>query len=236
VSAFVKTLAGSEIKTWLAGTGLAVKTRNNYFQYTRTMFNLARCWNLLDVDAFEFVEGFGNARKEMVRVFTVEQVSAFLNALRPEFVPLFALNAFSGFRREEITRMDWSHINLARRLIVLPAEHSKNGKTTGKRKMNEDIFENLVAWLKPYIQESGAVANFNKNEIQAEIERASTAAGFKWIKNAMRHSFASYAATAKGCEWTSKRCDHSEKVLRENYREVVTDADATRYFQIMPSA
>ena len=60
--------------------------------------------------------------------------------------------------------MDWSQIKLERRLIDLPARSSKNGKKTGKRKLNEGIFENLVAWLAPYRQKSGPVADFTEDD------------------------------------------------------------------------
>ena len=236
----IKTLDGAEIRSWLECEKLSAKTRTNLLKYIKRMFNLARGWKgqdgnkLLEKDAFERVEGFGEGNREGVQVFTVEQMQTLVNVLRPEFVPLFTLNAFSGFRREEITRMDWSHIKLERRLIDLPAQFSKNGKRTGKRKLNEEIFENLVEWLTPYRRESGPVADFTKKEIQDEITRATKVAGFKWIKNALRDSFASYAVPIKGFVWTSLRCDHSEKVLRDRYHEVVMKADAERYWQIRP--
>ena len=50
----------------------------------------------------------------------------------------------------------------------------------------------------------------------------------------MRHSFASYAVPIKGFVWTYLQCDHSEKVSRERYHEVVMNTDAERYWQIMP--
>jgi integrase len=133
------------------------------------MFKLARAWSqdgnrLLDKDIFEHVEGFGEGQRDETQVFTVEQHQPFLNALQPEFIPLFTINSFSGYRREEIVRMDWSQIKLERRLIDLPARSSKNGKKTGKRKLNEGIFENLVAWLAPYRQESGPVADFTEDD------------------------------------------------------------------------
>ena len=100
--------------------------------------------------------------------------------------------------------------------------------------MNEGIFENLVTWLAPHRQESGPVANFSENEIQDEIDRVCKVTGLEWIKNVMRHSFASYAVPIKGFVWTSLQCDHSEKLLRERYHEVVSKADAERYWQIKP--
>jgi integrase len=235
----IKTLDGAEIRAWLEGEKLSAKTRTNCLKYIKRMFKLARAWSqdgnrLLDKDIFEHVEGFGEGQRDETQVFTVEQHQAFLNALQPEFIPLFTINSFSGYRRDEIVRMDWSQIKLERRLIDLPARSSKNGKKTGKRKLNEGIFENLVAWLAPYRQESGPVADFTEDDIQTEITRACKVVGIKWIKNVMRHSFASYAVPIKGFVWTSLQCDHSEKVLRERYHEVVMKADAERYWQIMP--
>jgi integrase len=238
----IKTLDGAEIRTWLEGEGLSDKTRTNCLKYIKRMFNLARGWKgqdgnkLLEKDAFERVEGFGEGHTDGVKVLNVEQTQAFLNAVRPEFVPLFALNLFSGFRSAEITRMDWSNIDLGRRLIILPARKHKTGKLLRKRKMNEGIFENLVDWLTPYRRESGPVANFTKNDLQAEITRASKTAGFKWIRNALRHSFASYAVPIKGFVWTSLNCGHTEQVLRDHYHEVAMLADAERYWNIFPPA
>jgi integrase len=37
-----------------------------------------------------------------------------------DFLPFFALSAFSGLRREEIIRLDWSEVKLDRNLIDLP--------------------------------------------------------------------------------------------------------------------
>ncbi len=238
----IKTLDGAEIRTWMEGEKLSDKTRTNCLKSIKRMFNLARAWTgqdgnrLLEKDAFEHVEDFGEGHTDGIRVFTVDQTQAFLNALRPEFVPLFALNSFSGYRRNEIVRMDWSHIQLERRLIILPARMYKNGKVTRKRKMNEGIFENLVVWLAPYRQESGPVANFSKEDIQKEIVRARKVAGLKSIRNAIRHSFASYAVPIKGSKWTALNCDHSETVLDDHYREVVMLADAVKYWEIRPPA
>ena len=43
----VKLFEGAEIKGWLAGLPLAVKTRNRHLGYIRNILGLAREWNLL---------------------------------------------------------------------------------------------------------------------------------------------------------------------------------------------
>jgi integrase len=61
------------------------------------------------------------------------------------FVPFFAPSAFSGLRRQEIIRLDWSEVKLDRDLIDLPFAKSKNSR----RKLIE-VSENLKQWLSPF--------------------------------------------------------------------------------------
>jgi integrase len=53
--------------------------------------------------------------------------------------------AFTGLRREEVSRLDWTEIKLERPLIDLPAEKGKNNR----RKL-EQIPANLAKILKPF--------------------------------------------------------------------------------------
>jgi integrase len=123
----IKLLQGAEVKGWLASLPLAVKTRNRHLGYVRNILGLAREWNLLEADPFERINGFNDphAKSRQVAILTPEQVQAFLNAVDPDFLPFFALSAFSGLRREEICRLDWSEIKLDRNLIDLPYTKSK---------------------------------------------------------------------------------------------------------------
>jgi hypothetical protein len=43
-----------------------------------------------------------------------------------------------------------------------------------------------------------------------------------------------WTPNAKGFTWTSLQADHSERMLREHYREVVSAEDAERYWEIRP--
>lgn len=227
----IKTLDGNEIKSWLASTDLAVKTRNNYFGYIKNIFGRAQEWNLIDKDIFAKVEIFRNPMGNGLRVeiLTPEQLMAFLRSVDKDFVPFFALNAFTGLRRQEIERLDWSEIKLNRNVIDLPATKSKNHH----RKLIE-IPANLSAWLKPFEQSEGSVKPHKK--VQTAMETAAKKAGItKWPKNGLRHSFCSYAVTVKGFEWTAEQCDHSVAILKKHYREVVDRESAEQYWQIRPS-
>jgi integrase len=227
----IKDLDALEIKSWIAGEPLAIKTRNNVFTYIRNMYSCAQTWGLLDNDPFAKVSKFSEPNGQALRVenLTPEQLSAFLNAAEPEFQILFALNAFTGLRRAEIERLDWSEVKLDRNLIDLPASKSKNHR----RKLLE-VSENLAAWLKPYVRTEGKVVP--SKGLQEAMERAAEKAGIeKWPHNGLRHSFCSYSVTLKGLTWTSLQADHSESMLKKHYREVVDRESAERYWSIVPA-
>ena len=149
---------------------------------------------------------------------------AFLSALDRERLPFFAICAFTGLRREEVSRLDWTEIKLERSLIDLPAEKGKNNR----RKL-EQIPANLAKILKPF-REAGSVRP--KKKLQHAMETAVARAKIEWKQNCLRHSFCSYAVALKGLEWTSDQADHSIAILKRDYREVVTKADAEAYFDI----
>jgi integrase len=226
-----KLLEGLEVKSWLATEPLAVKTRNRHLGYVRNTLGIAQEWNLLDVDPLAKVSTFNDphSKTAKVAILTSEQLEKFLQVADPDFVPFFALNAFTGLRREEIIRLDWSEIKLDRCLIDLPFQKSKNRK----RKLIE-VSENLIAWLKPHEQLAGSV--MPRKKLQLAFESAAKKAGIlPWPQNALRHSFCSYAVASRGFDWTAAQADHSMRMLRERYWEVVTKDDATKYWGIKPT-
>ena len=145
------------------------------------------------------------------------------------FVPFFAPSAFSGLRRQEIIRLDWSEVKLDRDLIDLPFAKSKNSR----RKLIE-VSENLKEWLSPFARKSGPV--IPRKKLQLAFENAAKAAGIvPWPQNGLRHSFCSYAVALKGFEWTAAQADHSVQMLRKHYWEVVDRETAERFWAIRPS-
>jgi len=226
----VKLLEGLKVKSWLAAEPLAVKTRNRHLGYIKNILGIAQEWNLLDVDPLAKVSTFNDphSKTAKVSILTPDQLEEFLRVADPDFVPFFALNAFTGLRQEEVIRLDWSEIKLDRCLIDLPFQKSKNRK----RKLIE-VSENLIAWLKPHEQLAGSV--MPRKKLQLAFESAAKKAGIlPWPQNALRHSFCSYAVASRGFDWTAAQADQSVRMLRERYWEVVTKDDATKYWGIKP--
>jgi integrase len=221
----IKILKGTTIKAWLALLPLAVITRNRHLNYIGNIFGMARGWELIDTDPFEQIDPFNDPAKNgrKIEILTPEDMSKFLAVVDPDWLPFFAISAFTGLRRSEIEQLDWSEMKLDRSLIDLPFHKSKNGR----RKLIE-VSENLGKILSPFAKVEGAVKP--RKRLQYAKQNAARAAGIVWKHNCLRHSFCSYAVAVKGLDWTAIQAD--TKILKKHYLEMVTKEDAAKYWAI----
>lgn len=156
-------------------------------------------------------------------------MTRFLSALNRDWLPFFAISAFTGLRSDEVGRLDWNEIKVDRSLIDLPPTKSKNGR----RKL-EEISANLLAILSPFVRAEGPVKPANRKLSYARTKAALAANIVPWKQNCIRHSFCSYAVAVRGLDWTAIQADHSTKMLRDCYLEVVSKEDAEGYWAIRP--
>jgi hypothetical protein len=225
----VAALTAAEIKEWLTETGLAIKTRNRHLDYIHNAYNTAKKWGLLGTNPLINMELFNNPLRNgrRISILTAEQLTKFLNALRPEFVPFFAICAFTGLRRSEVELLEWNEVFLDRKLIILPPEKSKNRK----RKVIE-VTDNLFTFLEPTAQPAGPVLPASPGLQIIMHEAAEMANLLPWPQNVLWHSFCSHAVALQGLRWTSIQADHSETVLKNDYWEMVAQAEAEKYWKI----
>jgi integrase len=206
---------------------LTPRTRNNQMVDLHAAFATAKTWNLISENPLAGVQKFNVLKAPKIGILTPEQLSAFMNVVDTKFIPSFTINAFTGLRRAEVERLDWSEIKLDRRLIDLPPAKSKN-----KRQKLVEIPENLAVWLRPFAQTEASI--MPRANVQLAMENAVEKAGIEWPHNCLRHSFCSYAVALHGFTWTSVQADHSQRMLRDHYREVITKVEAEAYFAIRP--
>jgi Phage integrase family. len=147
------------------------------------------------------LEPFRVKRKTKVEILTPEEMRAFLSALDRDRLPFFAICAFTGLRREEVSRLDWTEIKLERSLIDLPAEKGKNNR----RKL-EQIPANLAKILKTFSGKPVPLGQRRNCDTQWKLLLRGRK--IEWKQNCLRHSFCSYAVALKGLEWTSDQADH----------------------------
>jgi integrase len=222
----IKLITGSEIKSWLSETPLAIKTKNRHLGYVQNIFGRAKEWGLLTSNPLDGLPAFNNPKKEKIEILTPAEMTSFLNALDKRWLNFFSICAFTGLRREEVLRLDWNEIKLERRLIDLPSTKSKN-----RRRKLIEIPDNLYQILLPSVKDEGSIIP-NKYDYGIRAAAAKIAGLVPWKSNCLRHSFCSYSVTLKGIMWTAAQADHSESVLKKNYLEVTTKEDAELYFKI----
>jgi integrase len=107
-------------------------------------------------------------------------------------------------------------------------------KSKNRRRKLIEISENLKEWLSSFARPEGSL--MPRKKLQLAFESAARAAKIiPWPQNGLRHSFCSHAVALRGFELTATQADHSVAMLRRHYWEVVTKAEAERYWAISPS-
>ena len=104
------------------------------------------------------------------------------------FTPCDELTQPAGFRPAEIARLDWSAVDLNRKLIELRASQAK----TASRRI-VPISDNLVAWLSP-LDRRGPVAVTVVVSYKAlrNTRQLSKKVKVAWPHNVLGHSYISY--------------------------------------------
>ena len=161
-------------------------------------------------------------------VFTPEEMEKLLKTAKPELVPALAIAGFAGVRAAEIKRLQWEDLKLDRGFIEISAAISKL-----KIRRRVPITANLRQWLLPYAKPSGKVVNY-ANLGNAWLKLAKHAE-IKWKRNGLRHSWISYrVAQSKDVPQVALEAGNSARIIFTNYLEFVDEAEATKWFAIVP--
>jgi len=228
----IKTLREDSLRTWLFGREMAAQTRMNHYRCLRTLFNYAVSRGFI---AESPLRGIAiGVEEHSPQILTIEQCASLLTtafARRDlDLLPYVALGLFSGVRSEELSKLDWRHINVSTGLVTIPAVIAKK-----RRIRNFTMPDACKAWLLTWgSKTSGPVRpmGFDKR-----FRKLVSIAGISpWPVNAMRHSAASYhyqhtGDAAKTCAMLGQR---SDDVLFTHYRSLVTPEDAERFYKILP--
>lgn len=227
-------ITAADINRWLRELDVKGRTRNNYRDAVHNFFNFAREEGYLPKDLPTAVNGIKrvNAATAENEVFTVEEAESLLAGAPPEVVPCLALKFFSGLRTEELVRIEWRHIKFSQDVIMLPNEITKT-----KQRRIVPLLPNLRQWLLPYVGATGRVAaNWVMGQtLSKSWTNLAREIGVTYKKNAMRNSFISYRiAIVKNVAQVALESGNSPGVIQADYLELVTEADAQRWFAIFP--
>jgi integrase len=234
----------SDIQAWLDGLKLSSQSYSNNRRVAHLLFEFAIARGYcLDNPALKVERP--KIRNGEVKVFSPDEARRLLAAAAEDFLPCLAIGLFAGLRSAEIERLEWKDVDLKQGHIIVGADKAK----TASRRI-VPVCENLAEWLKPYAERKGAIwphgrdwfhkcqlATAKATEVKADEENGVAAQKpVKWKANGCRHSFASNSfALSNDAGRVAGYCGNSAKVIHRHYRQLVTPADAKKFFSIKPA-
>jgi integrase len=136
---------------------------------------------------------------------------------------------FCGVRVDEASRLDWTDVHLEAEKPFVDLRRTKKRL----RRINR-IPENAVHWLR-LCASKGPMSPGN---YEKRMQRLRNKAKIVYPQNAARHCFCSYhiALHQDGAKTAILLGHPNPSLLYSTYREVVTQEDAIRYFEIVPKS
>lgn len=171
---------------------------------------------------------------EMPAVITPDDFTSLLNRCYNkkwyDRMTVFVLIGFCGIRREEACKLTWQDINWTDETVTIPARIAK-----GASFRRNKIPENAMRWLRA--ARDDRLTNLIGENGKTLLRVALRFSHIKYKKNALRHSFCSYALV----DWNdddkvAKYMGHigSAKMMYKHYRTLVNESDAKKWWAISP--
>lgn len=224
------------ILDWLAGLQLSLGTKAGISRAIRALWR----WGLVcepplvgqDVTVgLQTTAPANSGEAEFLTVAEVEKIMANAGPYRSAL----ALLLFAGVRPEELAGQDkdrllWKHVQVAERLIRIPAEIAK----TGKPRIIEQLPPTLWAWLQPGNQDDPISPGRSRQAIEKAQDAISRE---EWPHDGTRHTFATYALAftsdaSKVAHWLGH--EGNPTMLYRHYRGLATKAQADKFLALHP--
>jgi integrase len=214
-----------------AGRAYTGRSKNNVRKILKNLFHFAQSRGYLPkglTEADDLVRV--KEAPQPIAIFTPAEMGKLLAHADEDVLPFLAIGAFAGLRHAETLRLDWSEVDLAGGHIEVKANKAK----TASRRL-VPLSPNLQKWLAPCHRETGKLVAFEKMSGKLKKLTEKESVGFKWKRNALRHSFISYrVAQTQNVAQTALEAGNSPQIIFSNYRELVKPADAVKWFAIEP--
>lgn len=221
------------VTTEMIGNFLATiptaSTRNDYRKEIVMLWSFAKSkgWVSDPLDK-HLVPRSAEAEKARI-ILSVDQAAALMiHSKADDIRALNALVLFGGCRREEVEKMNWSHIDFENGHINITAEISKV-----RTERFAPINDTLKAWLLTIKNRRGPiVSRILMRPLRAVWKDAGL---YPWPQDAHRHSFISYRRTEVGDSMTALEAGTSESIIKRHYKRPVSKEAAEKFFAIRPS-
>ena len=171
--------------------------------------------------------------KREVLIYQPDEVKRLLAVAPDDLLPHFLFGFFAGIRPQELKRLDWSHLNLKEKAVVLPSTITK----TGTRRV-VTVDPALSAWLRWYFAKHGIQQGpvTPTTNLRKRLDAIRTAAKVKNIQDGARHSYASFwLAVNKDEHRLRENLGHrSSDELWDHYHKACTQKEAKQFWKIRP--
>ena len=164
----IMAISSGDIDRWLRKLGGSPVTRNSVHRCIKVLFSFAKARGYLPGAERTAAAMLPLAKEGDVEteIFTPEQIRRILCACPEHLLGYVALGAFAGLRVAEICRLNWSSVDLERRIVMLRADQAK----TASRRI-VPISENLAAWLSHIVHVRGPEKQ-HREQIRLPHQRA----------------------------------------------------------------
>jgi integrase len=223
-------ISTADINAFLRGLETSPASRNVYRRKIVTLFNYARRVAYLP-DRTTAASNAAKAKEHgrEIEIYSAEEMARLLQHASDNLTPFVVLCGFCGLRAAEAMRLDWKEIDFARSTVLVSAAKSK----TQSRRF-APLPDNAAAWLRPLTKPNGRVVSVVM--VVNALRRLGLRAKVDMKRNGLRHSFCSYRlATTQNANQTALEAGHSADILFKHYRQLVTEAEAKRWFSIAPA-
>lgn len=234
----ITNLTSREVTEWLDSRRVGPRRWNNILSFIRGLHNFARRERLLPAEKtpVELIE----RRRVAVEVHTysVNQVESLLSAVNDNWLPVIVFGAFCGLRPEEVAPdprtkkagLRWENILWHKKTVDVPAKVAKD-----RRRRFAPLTEAAKAFLAPHRQSRGPVAP--EGRMSNLIPQWTRRSGVKWVKDGLRHSFASYRLSlTKDMPALALEMGNSVAMIYRHYLDIKHEDEALRWFAIRPKS
>lgn len=229
----VHELAPDDVREFFNDLKLEARGFNNFLTTLRTFLAYSKNhgWISKDTDLLAAI-GKRKQSKATVEIFTHEQIAALLKCASDDLRPCLAIAAFAGLRMEEIVRLSWDDVNRRPGFIEVEADKAKT-----QRRRLVPISNNLKSWLRCNSEQEGMLWPHSRPFYWEAIADTASRAKVTWKQNALRHSFISYRlAEIQKADQVALEAGNSPQMIFQNYRELVTPAQAVEWFAVCPTS
>jgi integrase len=217
-------LSAAEIEGWLYSQGWQPRTVKNNLVILRTVLAWAVTRGELAANVARGID-LPSVPNEPPEIHTPAEVGHVLETARRvdlNTMRFLAVRYFAGLRASEAAALDEKEIG--KRFIEVTAAKAKT-----RRRRLVTIQPNLRAWLA-----LGGVLPLH--QVNNRLRALTRQIGSPWPKNAPRHSFCTYhLAKWQNAGKTALEAGHTEQMLFQHYREIVTPEVADRFWNVLPS-